>query len=39
MQFLTHSLAGIWDATRSQPFLIAACAIAGLLASCRRPRG
>jgi hypothetical protein len=39
MEFLTHSFAGIWDATRSQPLLIAACAAAGLLMSIRRPRG
>jgi hypothetical protein len=39
MDFLTHSFAGIWNATCSQPFLIAACAAAGLLMSCRRPRG
>jgi hypothetical protein len=39
MEFLTQSFAGIWEATRSQPLLIAACAAAGLFMSLRRPRG
>ena len=30
MEFLMHSLSGIWDATRAQPLLIAVCAATGL---------
>lgn len=33
------SLTGIWDAARTQPFLIAACAAISLLMSLRWPRG
>ncbi len=39
MEFLAQSFAGIWEATRSQPLLIAACAAAGLYMSFRQRRG
>jgi hypothetical protein len=39
MEFLAQSFSGIWDATCAQPLLIAACAVAGLFVSLRRPRG